>query len=113
MKYFSNKNFPKTSLKENKASADSNLTLGGLKERLDSMLESGVDPKTPIAIEHLEDDLFLNKSWKVMDYLWQSGWYREDDGSPADEYSTCVTAFQSFLTKDINDDPLIIITPHY
>lgn len=110
MIYIDKPNYPKTTLREQSGHS---LTLRDLKDRLDKLIANGVDLDTPIAIEHCENQLFLDYSWKLIDYLWESGWNKEADGTPAIEYRTCVTVSNAFMSEDLNKDKLFIITPHY
>jgi hypothetical protein len=116
VKHISKEHLSKETVAEyNARGSNFNLTLAGLKEFVDNAIANGVNMNTMVAIDHLEDSLFdrvKNNGWNLIDYLWEAD-KRHDSDEIDYSYCCCVPTFQIFTTKDLNDDALIVITPHY
>ena len=114
-------NWAKTTVKDQAMPNGYDMTLGSLKESLDKMIERGVPLDTPVAIDQIENVYFDTGGWKLVDYLWES-WPMQlpfldtkfdPDLVEEEDYSAGIFAFQAFVTRDLNGDRLVVITPHY
>lgn len=116
-KHFGKENFSKETIAEyNSRGSGFSLTLDGLKKLVTSCEAANIPGDTLVCVEQLEDELFdkeKNNGWNVIDFLWDSYVPINDPDVTHESYSSCVPAFNAFVTKDTNGDKLIIITPHY
>ena len=110
--YFAKPEFKRLKVSECRPDDWHSMTLARLKEAVDGILATGIDPNTIVAVEQLENELFETGGWTVIDYLWDS----HDDWrskTTHDSYAKCVPAFQLLVSHDTEQQKIIVLTPHY